>query len=266
MPPDRFPPRLAELGYQVAFLNGAEVILPPLCDVPTGPFLMGSDTRTGPQSNDRELPQQSVTLAAFQIAKYPVTVAEYACFVRATNHAEPESQYNQSMWAWQLSERLDHPLVNVTWYDALAYAKWLAQLTGEPWRLPSEAEWEKTARGTDGRIYPWGDVFETSRANTIEGGKQATTPVGSYPSGASPYGALDMAGNVWEWTNSILKPYPYVAGDGRERADSTEDRVLRGGSWTNNAGNARAACRADGEPGLLDDIYGFRLALAAPTS
>ncbi len=122
----------------------------------------------------------------------------------------------------------------------MAYAKWLAERTGQPWRLPSEAEWEKAARGTDGQIYPWGDTFDASRANTDEGKKGGTTPVGSYPSGASPFGALDMAGNVWEWTNTVYKPYPYVATDGRERLDSTENRVLRGGSWYFNLPGARA--------------------------
>ena len=175
-----------------------------------------------------------MTLGAYQIARYPVTVAEYACFVRATGRVAPigeDGKQWQVSWQTQLRERLEHPVVMVSWQDAVAYAKWLAERTGQVWRLPSEAEWEKSARGTDGRLYPWGDAFDASRCNTSEGKKGTTNSVGNYPSGASPYGALDMAGNVWERTSTLFKPYPYVATDGRERAESTENRVLRGGSW-----------------------------------
>ncbi|HEY7020692.1 MAG TPA: SUMF1/EgtB/PvdO family nonheme iron enzyme [Ktedonobacterales bacterium] len=232
MPADRLPARLSQLGFTAyRALDGAEYIAPPLCNVPAGAFLMGSDKRTDSQAYDDELPQQSVTLAAFQVGKYPVTVAEYACFVRA-------GQKEPTNWQQQLG-KLDHPVVYVSWQDAVAYAQWLAAQTGQPWRLPSEAEWEKAARGTDGRIYPWGDTFDASCCNTSEGGKRTTTPVGSYPSGASPYGAQEMSGNVRGWTSSVYKPYPYTASDGRERAESTESRVLRGGSWYSLAGGAR---------------------------
>jgi formylglycine-generating enzyme required for sulfatase activity len=151
-PPDRFPPRLAELGYRVAFLNGAEVILPPLCDVPAGPFLMGSDPNKDKDAKPVEQPQHWVTLEAFQIAKYPVTVAEYACFVRATARSAPPGEdgapYEVS-WRTQLSRQLDHPVINVNCHDAVAYANWLAECTEQPWRLPTEAEWGKG--GTLGR-------------------------------------------------------------------------------------------------------------------
>jgi formylglycine-generating enzyme required for sulfatase activity len=136
-PPDRFPPRLASLGYRVAFLKDAEVILPPLCDVPAGPFLMGSDPNKDKDAQKDEQPQHWVTLPAFQIGKYPITVAEYACFVRA-------GQKQPTNWRAQLG-KLDHPVVNVSWHDAVAYAAWLTKLTGQLWRPPSEAEWEKVA-------------------------------------------------------------------------------------------------------------------------
>jgi formylglycine-generating enzyme required for sulfatase activity len=263
-PRDRFPPRLAELGYRVAFLNGAEVILPPLCAVPAGPFLMGSDPRRDRGAYDGEQPQHSVTVAAYQIGKYPVTVAEYACFVRATKHSEPKSHYNRLRWAQQLSERLDHPVVNVSWHDALAHAHWLVERTGQPWRLLTEAEWEKAARGTDGRLYPWGNAWNPANANT---GKNGTMPVGSYPGGASPYGAQDMTGNVWEWTSSLYQPYPYNATDGREREISTEHHVIRGGSWNSRTKQARTAIRGNLPlvPDFANGFIGFRLALAVPT-
>jgi formylglycine-generating enzyme required for sulfatase activity len=207
---------------------------------------------------DDELPQHSVTLAAFQIAKFPVTVAEYACFVR-TGQEEPQN------WHKQLG-KLDHPVVYVSWQDATDYAQWLADQIGQPWRLPSEAEWEKAARGTDARIFPWGDLFDASRANTIEGEKGETTPVGSYPSGASPYGALDMTGNVKEWTSSIFKAYPYSATDGRERADTYDAYALRGGSYDLYARFARAAYRSNFDPVIGKVYLGFRVALSAPSA
>jgi formylglycine-generating enzyme required for sulfatase activity len=153
--------------------------------------------------------------------------------------------------------------VNVSWHDAVAYAAWLSLLTGQPWRLPSEAEWEKAARGGDGRIYPWGDQFDANRYDTSEGGKGTTTPVGTYPGGASPWGAQDMAGNVWEWTSGLYMPYPYRSTDGRDHTDSFGARVLRGGSWSSDAWGVRTAYRRDNMPvGTYDDA-GFRLVLAA---
>jgi formylglycine-generating enzyme required for sulfatase activity len=201
-----------------------------------------------------------VTLGAYRIATHPVTVAEYACFVRA-------GQKQPGNWWTQLAH-LDHPVAYVPWNDAVAYAAWLAAMTGQPWRLPTEAEWEKAARGTDGRIYPWGDVFVVPLCNTRASGIGTTTRVGTYPSGASPYGAQDMAGNVWEWTSSLYKPYPYVAGDGREAATSSERRVLRGGSWFYDPLSARAAFRYRFSPDYPDGSVGFRVVVvgAAPGS
>jgi formylglycine-generating enzyme required for sulfatase activity len=267
-PPDRFPPRLAELGFRVDFLNGAEVILPPLCDVPAGPFLMGSDPHKDKAADKSERPQQWVTLGAFAIGAYPVTVAEYAGFVRS-GYAEPNMLLSIG-WKKQLVERLDHPVVNIKWQDAVAYAAWMAQQTGQPWRLPTEAEWEKAARWDaatgSARIYPWGDTFYASRANIAESNTGKTTPIGSYPAGASPYGALDMAGNVWEWTSSLYTPYPYNASDGRERLDAKTNRVMRGASWGNVRVEARAALRLNGVPGRGLDADGFRLARSISNS
>jgi len=135
-----------------------QYVIPPVCEVPAGPFLMGSDKNKDAQAQDNELPQHVVTLAAYRIGTYPLTVAEYACFVHATQRSEPQRRPrvgNNLTWQTQLSERWDHPVVNVSWQDVLAYVRWLAQVTGETLRLPTESEWEKAARGADGRIYPY---------------------------------------------------------------------------------------------------------------
>jgi len=178
-------------------------------------------------------------------------------------HRKPQQWQNQL-------QKLDHPVVFVSWDDVVAYAAWLTRRTGQTWRLPTEAEWEKAARwdastGTT-RLYPWGDKFEAARCNTVENGQDRTTSVGSYPIGASPYGAEEMAGNVWEWTHSLYKLYPYTGSDGREAGSSKDSRVMRGGSWYSTARNTRAAFRAEVRPGALNHSDGFRLLLAGAGS
>src|SRR5262249_33065768 len=154
---------------------------------------------------------------------FPITVAEYACAVRAEWVREPLRRHGVSWHAQQC--RPDHPVVNVSWDDAMAYADWLATVSRQPWRLPTEAEGEKAARGPDGRIYPWGDHWDQTRANTSDGGPGTTTPVGRNPRGASPYGAQDLAGNVWEWCSTLSLLYPYQETDGREAGDAYGRRV-----------------------------------------
>ncbi len=249
------PYSLRQLGFEALVRRDIPLIVPPRRPVPPGEFLMGSDKTKDSQAYDNELPQHRVTLAAYQMAQFPVTVAEYGSFVRA-GQKEPQN------WQSQL-ERPDHPVVYVSWHDAVAYAAWLAELTGQPWRLPTEAEWEKAVRGTDGRIYPWGNGWDKTRANTSDGGPGTTTPVGSYPTGASPCGAQDLAGNVWEWTSSLFKPYPYNSNDGREQPESTDNRVLRGGSWNYDPRRARAAYRVNCTPDIFYGDGGFRVVLAA---
>ncbi len=230
-----------------------------MCAMPAGPFLMGSDPKRDKEAVADELPQHTVMLPAYDIACYPVTVAEYGCFVRA-GHAEPED------WQTQL-RKLDHPVVNVTWQDAVDYAYWLSVRTSDSWwRLPTEAEWEKAARGTDGQIYPWGDDFDKARCNTSESGIGTTTPVGSYPSGASRYGAQDMAGNVWDWTGSLKELYPYTISGEREDPNSARNRVVRGGSCNFDARDARAAFRISYQPVKFLSTGGFRLVRASLNS
>ncbi|MEH6875358.1 MAG: SUMF1/EgtB/PvdO family nonheme iron enzyme, partial [Candidatus Competibacter sp.] len=175
------------------------------------------------------------------------------------------------------------PVVGVTWHEAVAYCRWLTahmraagKLTeNENIRLPNEAEWEKAARGPDGRRWPWSDDWEEDRANTQETGLGQTSPVGLFPKGASPYGVHDMAGNVWEWTGSLWgrtsidQPnyhYPYNPRDGREREDRSGLFVVRGGSWVNDRLLARAACRNWNLPVNFNVNLGFRVVVSLANS
>ncbi len=247
---------------------------PELILIPAGKFLMGSDPEKDKYAYEDEQPQHTVYLPDYYLAKTPVTNPQYAAFVEATDHRWPKH------WKGEKPPRGKeaHSVVEVSWHDAVAYCNWLAEVTGKAYRLPSEAEWEKGARGTDGRVYPWGDQWDPERCNSKEGGRGATMPVGAYPKGGSPYGLLDMAGNVWEWTRSLwgkdlFEPdfkYPYKLDDGRENLKAGNDvrRVLRGGSWSNIQRVARCASRGGDVPDIFRANVGFRVvvSLALPSS
>ena len=252
----RLPERLAALGYIMRPVGAVDVIIPPLIDLPAGPCLLSDGTRWQPETPPADLPHRWVDLAAYQLARYPVTVAEYACFTRATGR---EPQRSETLdWQAQLA-RPEHPVVCVTWHDALAYAAWLSDVTGQRWRLPTEAEWEKAARwdaeSQKSRSFPWGATFDPTRCNcaNVIG---ATTAVGTYPTGASPCGALDLAGNVWEWTSNL-------AGDSAVEAspeDSpTEIAMLRGGSWFSAPAEVSGVARRAALPYGYTPAIGFRL-------
>ena len=243
---------------------------PEWVEIPAGPFLMGTPKEDIPtlvkkyggksEWYEDETPQHEVHLPAFYIARVPVTNAQYLLFVRATGHDAPEHwRSGQPPKGKEL-----HPVVNVTWYDALAYCDWLSSATGKPVTLPSEAEWEKAARGTDGRIYPWGNTFDASRCNSREMGLGDTTPVGIFPKGASPYGVLALSGNVWEWTRSLYEKYPYDPADGRENLEASRNmyRVLRGGAFYNYRRYVRAAVRDGNLPNTRNGFNGFRVVLS----
>ncbi len=253
-------------------------------EVPAGEFLMGSDPERDVGAHADEQPRHPVRLSRFFIGRYPVTVAQFAAFVAESGYEPSDPD--------RLQGRANHPVISVTFDNALAYCDWLGKNlqgwdeTPEPLAgllrnggyritLPSEAEWERTARGTDGRVYPWGDdppqVRHANYAATNIGG---TSPVGAFPDGASTCGCLDMAGNVWEWTRSAWGqsskepdfPYPYASGDGREALALGRNtyRVLRGGSFGNSEPSLRCAYRDWCYPNLKR--VGFRVVVSPSAS
>jgi formylglycine-generating enzyme required for sulfatase activity len=220
----------------------------PMVAVPSGDFLMGSDD---PEADADERPSAHIHLEAFWIDRVEVTNARYRACVEAGVCIRPVGP------AFDEATKADHPATIVAWAQALAYCRYVGK------RLPTEAEWEKAARGVDGRRYPWGSSFDPEKVNA--GYTAGTAAVGSYAGGASPYGALDMAGNVWEWTSSLYRPYPYDPADGREDPAARGPRVNRGGSWYYQAWHVRTTYRA-----TADHIYrrigdlGFRCVSSFP--
>jgi formylglycine-generating enzyme required for sulfatase activity len=260
--------------------GAGEVSAPATVAVPAGPFVEGSsaaereyayrlDEAAYGHSRTREAgwyegeaPRETAETGAFVIMTNLVTNADYARFVEATGHAVPD--VDPATWAtYRLAHpyeatrrfawidgvppqgREDHPVVLVSHADALAYAAWLGEATGKTWRLPDAWQWEKAARGTDGRIFPWGDLWDPARLNSHDEGPFDTMPVGSFPQGASPYGLLDPAGQVYEWTAT----------------EAGHDRyVVKGGSWDDKGcGVCRPAAGHNRPAGLKHILIGFRL-------
>jgi formylglycine-generating enzyme required for sulfatase activity len=232
-----------------------------IVEVPAGEFLMGSTDADSNAASD-EKPQRKVYLDAFLIDRTEVTNAMYARCVQASACRPPNdvksskrsSYYGNAQYA-------NYPVVYVSWNDAQAYCKWAGS------RLPTEAEWEKAARGPStgsggGRIYPWGNEPPDAQRSNFAGKAGDTTPVGAYPVGASPYGALDMAGNVWEWVADWYDEKYYASMPARnpQGPGSGQNRVRRGGSWYYPQSYVRAANRTSNGPGLVDDGVGFRCA------
>jgi formylglycine-generating enzyme required for sulfatase activity len=228
-----------------------------LVRVPAGEFLMGSHLAVDREAAKGELPQHRVYLAEFAIGVVPVTNAQYAAFVQSAGVGAPSHWDRERIPAG----KEDHPVVWVSWRDARAFCDWLSQATGRSFRLPSEAEWEKAARGTNGRTYPWADRRLEAELCNYDMLVGHTTPVGAYPGNVSPYGALDLAGNAGEWTSSLYRPYPYGADDGREDPAAEGVRVVRGGAFNLTRWNARCACRLRYPPDRRDDHNGFRVAV-----
>ena len=241
---------------------------PHVLRISAGQFLMGSSNEQIEQAIQDgakeawvtdEQPQHTLELGEYAIGLYPVTNREYQVFLQESGR-KPPADWNGDQYP---EHKASHPVVNVSWYDAWAYCKWLSRETGKAYRLPSEAEWEKAARGVDSRMYPWGEVFNQINANTFEAGIGDTTPAGQFsPQGDSPYDCADMAGNVWEWTHSIYGGYPYQATDGREDLNHEAHRVLRGGAFDLNRWVARCAYRYWYRPDLGGVNFGFRVVVS----
>ena len=265
--------------------TGSQPPPPALVEVPAGAFVAGSDraerdagyrldetayghkrTRVG-KWYDRERPRGILETGAFQITATPITNRHYAAFVAATGHRAPD--VDRGTWegyrlvhpyrrtrrhAWTDGRppegRRDHPVVLVSHADVRAYAAWLSEVTGRVWRLPSELEWEKAARGADGRRFPWGNVWNPKLLNSHDEGPFDTLPVGAFPKGASPYGLLDMAGQVFEWTATASGPGRYL---------------VKGGSWDDKGcGVCRSAARHGRPEGIKHILIGFRLVAERP--
>ncbi|WP_170229326.1 bifunctional serine/threonine-protein kinase/formylglycine-generating enzyme family protein [Polyangium fumosum] len=227
--------------------DGAESVL-----VPAGSFLMGPDRR-------------EVFLDAYYIDRAPVTNRQFALFVQVTGYKPVDESGGRFLahWARGVVPRglEEHPVVNVSWDDACAYASWAGK------RLPTEAEWEKAARGTDGRRYPWGKAEPTPSRAHYGGKHRGTSPVGSYPEGQSPYGALDMAGNVWEWCEDVDDPAFYTDGPSRNPKNTARPPhplyVMRGGSWLFGAQSLKTYSRTRFEPHYRFAGGGFRCVRSA---
>lgn len=244
---------------------------PDFVEIPAGPFIMGADRSRDPMAFDNERwsaahPEGTVDLPAFLIGRTEVTVASFAAFVQATR---------RSVDARATSAPSNHPVAYVSWTEAVAYCRWLeSQLKGsaatpprvaralrDGWRvtLPTEAEWEKAARGGDRRRYPWGDEPRRDRANF---GAAGTVPVGAIACPECAHGLSDMAGNVWEWTRSPLQPYPYNPADDRASLDADALWVMRGGGFADNPQLIRTTARGAAEPGARRPFIGFRVVIS----
>lgn len=238
--------------------------------IPAGSFLMGSPP--GENIPPEETPQHEVILPDYRLGLFPVTHAQYAEFIKRNPQQDAPKRAG-----WFLREppaaKLNHPVIGVSWFDALAYCRWLSQATGRTYRLPTEAEWEKAASwtGQDKRVYPWGDTWQPAYCNT---GSDETTPVSAYPEGVSAYGCYDLAGNTQEWVSTLWGnslnesdyPYPYQANDGRE--DLTADhrlhrvfRLHRGGAFRDPVLNLRCTARGLSDPDSKLRWRGFRVVL-----
>jgi len=250
--------------------------------IPAGSFLMGNNGSEG-YSYSRELPQHSVYVSGYYIGKYEVTRGEYRAFMNAGGYSN-SAYWSSAGWSWKgsrtqpqywdaaqdwywyggqpFTQTDNHPVVGVTYYEAEAFCNWAGG------RLPTEAEWEKAARWTGSypNVYPWGNTWDAEKCNNYYDtnpagggyGKFQTAPVGSYPSGASPYGLQDMAGNVWEWCQDWYKSYP---GSTSPFDYTNSYRVLRGGCWGSYYDYYyRCAVRGNGDPYYYNDAGGFRLA------
>ena len=215
--------------------------------IPAGTFTFGNNN-----GEDDEAPTQQMELPEFEIDMFEVTNADFRQFVEATGYVTEDEARGSSGWRGFAEGKDRHPVVKVSWNDAVAFCEWAGK------RLPTEAEWEKAARGTDGRIYPWGNDWDPTKLNGKDSGLRGTAVVGSFGAGASPYGVQDMAGNVWEWVVDWYKAYPGATY--QDAFYGERFRVLRGGGWFETQDNTRVTNRSANVPEAANDDIGFRCA------
>ena len=233
---------------------------------PAAPFSMGLDGA-----------RHTVSLKPFYLARYPVTNAQFREFI-SSRGARKRKYWTQAGWDWRrkMGDEIgglsydpfwgiaNRPVVGITWHEAVAYTRWLAEKTGKPYRLPTEAEWERAAAGEEGRLYPWGERWRADIANTREVGVGYTTAVGCFPRDKTPEGLYDMGGNVWEWCSSRPLPYPYRPDDGREDLETPGERALRGGGFDSTYRMGRCIDRHQVDPDRRVALIGLRVAMDAP--
>ena len=233
--------------------------VPEMVVIPAGKFTLGS-AATDKDAFAGEKPAHEVELNEYAIGRYPVTNFEYRAFVQDAKH-KPPSDWEGDLYP---EGKGDHPVTYVSWHDAVAYCEWLSQRTGQHYRPPTEAEWEKAARGEEGFKWPWGDEWDPTRCNSKEGGIRHTTSVGQFSTqGSSPHGVADMAGNVWEWCSSLHRNYKYRPDDGREDLSAGGERVVRGGGFLDGQRMVRCASRNGRLPNSRDEAISFRIVKAA---
>ncbi len=265
--------RLAEIGDPRPGVGLDKDGLPDIvwCEVPAGSFLFGSNRRKDKDAHENEVRLQKVSLPTFYIAQYAVTVAQYEAFVQDGGYKN-SAYWTQAGWQWKGRKNqpenywqdpdwhiANHPVIGVTWYEAVAFCRWLSQQRGMDIRLPTEAEFEKAARGTTEWLYPYGDTLDANKGNTGASNIGRTSAVGMFPAGASPYGVLDMSGNVWEWSLSKwAAPYQPHTAD-KVDIESEAIRALRGGSWGDYENLVRVSVRLDYDPSVENGYLGFRV-------
>ena len=264
--------RRAETLQTMPIVETAHLVFEPqMIKISAGKFLIGSTKEQvskafkdglGKEDAESEEPQHVVELSEYSIGKYPITNREYQAFVRDAKYKPPQGWDGDQF----PTEKGSHPVVNVRWNDAIAYCQWLSDKTGKPYRLPTEAEWEKAARGEDGRVYHWGNEFDLRRANTRDARIGDTSDVGKFsPQGDSAYGCVDMTGNVWEWCNDWFNENEYKQRQSStvkdpQGAEKGDARVLRGGSFNEFLRFNRCARRSWYYPRYFNNFSGFRVA------
>ena len=238
----------------------------PMIVIPAGSFPMGVPAGARDGGRD-EYPRHDVFVDTFMIDKFEVTNGRYLEFVKSTAHRIPQNPRNPTRNLWQgesITDSLnDRPVINVDWFDAEAYCRWAGK------RLPTEAEWEKAAKGTSDRRFPWGNVEPTSKHlnyNQQWIGEKTLMPVGSYEAGKSPYGVYDMAGNVWEWVNDWYDAGYYEKSPKKnpKGPDTGAKKVIRGAGWQNETPTVRIFTRVESDPTVRNESTGFRCATNAP--